>query len=97
MGLAFESVPVKDLSKADLQLCLPKCVAALAHLLDQGHTVYVHCTAGVSRSPTVVAAYLHWCLGFHLDQALVHVRQRRRCCPLEDAIRNARWPGGTQN
>jgi protein-tyrosine phosphatase len=94
-GLAFESVPVKDFSKADLQIRLPQCVAALAHLLDQGHTVYVHCTAGVSRSPSVAAAYLHWCCGWSLDQALVHVMQRRRCYPDEDAIRNARWPGST--
>jgi protein-tyrosine phosphatase len=61
VGLAFESVPVKDFSNADPQLRLPKCVAALAHLLGQGHSVYVHCTARVSRSPSVVAAYLHWC------------------------------------
>lgn len=95
VGLAFESVPVKDFSNADLQLRLPKCVAALGHLLGQGHTVYVHCTAGVSRSPSVVAAYLHWCSGWDLDQALTHVMQCRRCYPLEDAIRNARWPSST--
>lgn len=95
VGLAFESVPVKDFSNADLQLRLPKCIAALALLLGQGHSVYVHCTAGVSRSPSVVAAYLHWCSGWDLDQALVHVMQCRRCNPIEDAIRNARWPGST--
>jgi protein-tyrosine phosphatase len=98
VGLAFESVPVKDFSNADLQLRLPKCVAVLAHLLGEGHTVYVHCTAGVSRSPSVVAAYLHWCSGWDLDQALVHVmecRRCRRCYPIEDAIRNAHWTGST--
>jgi len=51
VGLAFESVPVKDFSNADLQLRLPKCIAALALLLGQGHSVYVHCTAGVSLLP----------------------------------------------
>jgi protein-tyrosine phosphatase len=95
-GLAFESVPVKDFSNADLQLRLPECVAALERLLGQGHTVYVHCHAGISRSPSVIAAYLHWCSGWDLDQALAHVRQCRPCAPIEDAIRNAHWPGHTR-
>jgi protein-tyrosine phosphatase len=79
VGLSFENVPVKDFKNADLQLRLPQCVAALAHLLGQRHTVYVHCTAGVSRSPSVVAAYLHSCSGWDLGRALVPVMRCRRC------------------
>ena len=87
-GLAFESVPVKDFNNVELQQCLPKCVDTLARLVGQGHTVYVHCHSGVSRSPTVIAAYLHWCLDWELDRALSHVRQCRPCFPIEMVIRN---------
>lgn len=89
-GLAFSSVPVEDFNRADLEICLPKSVAELERLLKQGHTVYVHCTAGVNRSPTVVAAYLHWCLGMELLQALIHLHACRDCLPDVHAIHGAR-------
>ena len=44
-----------DFDRADLKLKLPASVTALNDLVESGETVYVHCTAGVSRSPTVVA------------------------------------------
>ena len=43
VGLAFESVPVKDFSNADLQLRLPQCVAALAHLSAAHCVRSLHC------------------------------------------------------
>lgn len=74
-GLAFERVPVKDFSNADLTLGPPECVTARARLLGEGHTAYVHCHAGITRPPTVIAAYLHWCSGWELERALAHVRR----------------------
>jgi len=46
-------------------------MATLERLLKQGKIVYVHCIAGVNRSPTVVAAYLHWCVELELVQILL--------------------------
>ena len=89
-GLRFASVPVEDFSHADLALRLHDCVAALDQLLTEGNTVYVHCTAGVSRSPTVVTAYLHWSLGWELERAAIHLQACRKCIPDTDAIRYAR-------
>jgi atypical dual specificity phosphatase len=91
-GLAFASVAVRDFDNAQLQERLPECVRVLERLLHQGHTVYVHCHAGISRSPTVVAAYLHWCCGWKLDEALTHVKRCRPCSPMADAITHAQWP-----
>lgn len=90
-GLVFRSVPVRDFDPADLALRLPDCVTALERLLNDGHAVYVHCTAGVNRSPTVVIAYLHWCGGWGLEQAVFHLQSIRNCSPNPDAIRRARW------
>lgn len=82
-------VPVTDFDRADLCRNLPECVGALRELIGDGHTVYVHCTAGIGRSPTVVIAYLHWVENWDLEQAAGHVRSRRHCSPDLPAIRLA--------
>ena len=59
-GLTYRNVSVTDYDSLDLKWKLPSCVKALRELLCAGHRVYLHCTAGISRSPTVAVAYLHW-------------------------------------
>jgi len=89
--LRFRNAPVADFDSDDLCRQLPACVTKLKHLMDDGQTVYLHCTAGVNRSPTVAVAYLHWCLGWPLEQALTRMQEARECCPLPDVIRRAHW------
>ena len=71
---------------------LPKLEGAV-NLLDQllkvGHCVYVHCTAGLNRAPSVVISHLAWNRGMDLDAAHRHVAQSRYCEPYLDAIRRA--------
>ena len=45
--------------------------------LTYGEVVFVHCRAGVSRSATVVIAYLMRYYGLALDDALKYVKNRR--------------------
>jgi len=88
-GLALLRLPVRDGDSLALAAKLRECVRALDRLLWSGHTVYLHCTAGVNRSPTVAIAYLHWCWGWDLEVAVVYVRHRRECSPNLEAIRLA--------
>lgn len=90
--LDYRNVAVNDFDDLDLKKKLPVCVEALDDLLKNGHKVYVHCTAGVTRSPTVVAAYLHWRLQWSLAKALHHLRTRRQCWPRGDLIELATRP-----
>jgi len=53
------------------------------------HGIYVHCSAGMNRSPSTVVAYLHWVGGMTLDEAVDVVMQRRFCDPYLDTIRQA--------
>jgi hypothetical protein len=84
-------VPIQDFDDDDLRDNLPNAAATLAELVAAGCTVYVHCSAGVNRSPSVVIAYLHWLEGWSLDDAAAHVRERRPCHPVLEAIRDATW------
>jgi protein-tyrosine phosphatase len=88
-GIELHRLPVRDFDAVDLQQKLPACVSALNDLLESGHTVYLHCSAGAGRSPTVAIAYLFWRHGWGLDQALAHVMQCRPCSPNLEAIRLA--------
>jgi len=95
-ALTIYNVPVVDFDRADLRRKLRDCVGALDNLLKSGEIVYLHCTAGVSRSPTVAAAFLHWKLGWPIDK-LSHLRAVRNCCPDDEVIRSeaARQDSGT--
>jgi protein-tyrosine phosphatase len=90
MDLIFRNVPVTDFDALDLKRQLPACVMALDELVAAGYRVYVHCTAGVTRSPTVIAAYLQWKLNWPLEKALNHLENIRNCCPQGDTIRRTR-------
>jgi protein-tyrosine phosphatase len=53
-------------------------VHAILHAaIARGATVLVHCAAGVSRSPTLVAAYLMLERGYSATEALDFVGKRR--------------------
>jgi protein-tyrosine phosphatase len=88
-GIKFHRVSIKDFDPVDLGRNLPDAVGALNDLLSDHHVVYVHCTAGAWRSPTVVIAYLYWCSDWDLERAIAHVKQCRACSPSLDAIRAA--------
>jgi protein-tyrosine phosphatase len=69
-GIEIRRVPVQDFNPEELRQKLPTCVQALDELLRAGHTVYVHCSCGVNRSPSTIVAYLHWVQGMPFDEAL---------------------------
>jgi protein-tyrosine phosphatase len=88
-GMQLRRVPARDFDPEDLRRNLPDGVEALRRLLADDQMVYVHCTAGIGRSATVVVAYLHWVQGWDLDGAAEHVNRLRPCSPNLEAIRLA--------
>jgi protein-tyrosine phosphatase len=60
-------------------------------LLRQGHRVYVHCTAGINRSPLVVLTYLTGVEGIGLEEAMtLLLRARPEVCPTWEAYHGCR-------
>jgi len=88
-SIEIRRAPVTDFDRDDLRKKLPTCVAVLDELLQADHTVFVHCSAGMNRSPSTVIAYLHWIEGWDLDEAVAHVTSCRDCDPYVEAIRLA--------
>jgi len=85
-GIVAVREPVKDFSPRALGARLAACVAALERLVAAGHRVYVHCTAGINRSPTVVIAWLHAHRGLSVADAAAQVTGRRQCWPFPEVL-----------
>jgi len=79
-------IPIQDFEPADLLQHLPTAVAALEGLMTAGERVYVHCTAGINRSPTVCIAWLMKHRDLSLDDATARVMDRRRCYPYPEVL-----------
>ncbi len=79
-------LPVVDFDRNDLKHKIQSAGDALTSLLNVGHSVYVHCTAGMERSPATVIAHLVQDQGYTLDQAIDEVRTRRDCAPYVDVL-----------
>ena len=91
IGLTMERYPLRDFDPADQRRGLPAAVRGLWGLLRQGHRVYVHCTAGINRSPLVVLADLTLVEGTSLEEAMtLLVHARPEVCPTWEAYHGCR-------
>jgi protein-tyrosine phosphatase len=79
-GLTFLCLGLRD-SAADapvLQTAFARGVEFIADALAGGGTVLVHCRAGISRSPTLAAAYLVRATRTPVDEVFAAMRATRR-------------------
>jgi len=86
--ILLRRVPMIE-EQVELRAKLYQAIQALGELLADGHTVYLHCTAGIGRAPTVAVGYLHTCLGWDWEEAVAHVKSVRQCAPHLEALRLA--------
>lgn len=56
---------------------LPQAVCLLHGLLENGHTVYVHCNAGVGRSTAAVSGWLKYVMGWNIRKVQYFLASRR--------------------
>jgi protein-tyrosine phosphatase len=81
-GIEFRRTPVEDFDREQLALRLPECVASLREALaEQSARVYLHCTAGMNRAPTIAAAFLIQSRRMPSSEAYEFVTTRRNCRP----------------
>lgn len=81
-GIDYRRVPIADFNRAALELNLPEAVAGVSEILSQPDAkLYLHCTAGISRSTTTAAAYLIRSRGIMAWEACSYLRSKRDCDP----------------
>lgn len=88
-GIEVQRCSVVDYDDGNLQSMLPAAARMLKELVQREHVVYVHCSAGINRSPSVVIYYLHREENMELSEAESHVMRCRCCAPIMCAIRGA--------
>lgn len=83
----IERYPIFDFNPEDLINKLKGAGDLLNKLIKENHTVYVHCTAGMSRAAATVICYLYYYQSFSLNDAYEFVKKHRSIiCPNLKAI-----------
>jgi atypical dual specificity phosphatase len=79
--IKYLSVPLEDDPTAILHVPLIRACHNFIHsaLQQKGGNILIHCFAGVSRSPTILASYIMRQNRIGVDQALSLIRSRRPC------------------
>ncbi|NWU43668.1 EPM2A protein, partial [Hylia prasina] len=87
-GLAYVWLPTADMSTEGRIQMLPQAVCLLHGLLQNGHTVYVHCNAGVGRSTAAVSGWLKYVLGWSLRKVQYFLASRRPAVYIDEEALN---------
>lgn len=86
-GMEMFRTPIPDFDRLALGMLLPHAVEKLENALaPESAKVYVHCTYGINRGPTVAAAYLVKAGGLSAREAFSYVTARRKCSPYLDTL-----------
>ncbi|KAJ7266452.1 protein-tyrosine phosphatase-like protein [Mycena haematopus] len=78
-GFVAYSIDIRDKESVDLRPHLEAACVYIERALKRGEGVLVHCQQGISRSPSIVIAYLIRNHGMSYDAALAFVRRKRAC------------------
>eukprot|EP00347_Sterkiella_histriomuscorum_P012647 403367769 len=73
----YKIIEISDDIESNIHQHLDECVTFIRKRIDSGKTVLVHCAAGVSRSASVITAYVMTVKSLSRDDALAYVRTRR--------------------
>ncbi len=90
-GLTYLKVPLVDGETVPEPGVTLRLASLVAGLVGDGHRALVHCTFGRNRSGLVTALVVRELLGLSGEEALAHVRRRRRRTVNNQAF--AEWLG----
>lgn len=80
-GIKYHVIPATDTATYKLDKHFGDAINFIADGIHKNEITLVHCHAGISRSATIVLAYL-MCLGFHITDALKCLKHCRPfVCP----------------
>ena len=83
VGLQFLGVPAIDLNSFPLRDYFQQAADWIENILSKGGVVLVHCVKGISRSATIILAFLIIKKKMTLQQAILSVKKKRSIAPNE--------------
>ncbi|KAG8814495.1 hypothetical protein FRC17_001104, partial [Serendipita sp. 399] len=76
-GVTHKYIRLIDAGDSDLLAHVVPSIEFIQSELDKGHSVLVHCFAGISRSASMVAAYLMYSQNLDFSDAKLQVQKAR--------------------
>ncbi|CAD8131561.1 unnamed protein product [Paramecium pentaurelia] len=77
-NIVMKNYQIFDMDSEDFEKKSNKAVQILKKLINEYEYVYVHCTAGIGRAPSIVVLYLASILQYDLKEAIEFVKQKRQ-------------------
>lgn len=81
LPIKFKGLKIVDCDNTNLEDYLQGIIEFIDDAIDNGGKVLVHCQLGISRSPSVAAAYLIVRKGFSAEEAVLKIRRMREIIP----------------
>ena len=75
----YQLVDICDTKTTDISIHFDQCAKFMDDAIENGGKVYVHCMCGISRSATIIAAYLIYKYRFTDDTAIGLLKECRDC------------------
>lgn len=72
-------IEINDSMYCNIVQYLPDAISFISKALKNGENVLVHCAAGISRSPSIVIAFVMVKYNMQLSEAFELVRSKRKC------------------
>ena len=75
IGINLIKIEIEDSVTINILYYVKQCI----ELIEKADKVYIHCSLGINRSPTIVIGYLMWKTHSNYDDVFEFVKKRRDC------------------
>jgi len=86
VGIEATRVGVTDFDRMDLLRHIDRAIAAACAYAAAGRKIYIHCNAGLNRSPCTLTGFLVAHRGLSLEEAITWIETRHRCILYYDVL-----------
>lgn len=79
VDIRYHRLPISDSIDEDITRYLPSACQFIDDCVAKGEVMLIHCQAGISRSASVVIAWLMHSKGWSYDEAFMFTKRKRPC------------------
>ena len=75
-GIKYKRCSIEDMNNPDFVENADEGIEIMEQILSSGENIYVHCSAGIYRSPQMIALYLIAIKKYQLEEAVTLLEER---------------------